>query len=358
MKRVVILHLNSRIPNFFLHPVRRNLRALRERGYDVRICLKPTPSRLEADILCLSSKYFSAWWDTPERVFSYLEQARDLASKIIWLDDSDSTGVTHFELLPNVDLYLKKQLLKDRTLYTTPLYGDRIFTDYYHRAFGITDAKPFQSKPLDMAQAYKVHLSWHIGLGDMTGDILPRPVKFARALLPPTYPGRLPPMSGDRPIDVMFRGSRKYDRETVSFHRERIGEILDGMDRLNTALGGFVSIRQYIRETLESKIVVSPFGWGEIGVRDFQAWMYGAALMKPDMSHMETWPDLFKPDQTYYPIQWSLANLESGIEELLADQHLRATLARRGREAYADMISREGMETFCEWFTRQIERGA
>jgi hypothetical protein len=354
MKRVAILHVNSRIPNFFLHPVRRNRRDLRERGYDVRIETESSPRRLEADILCLSSKYFSTWWTDPKRVFAFVDQARDHASKIVWLDDSDSTGVTHFELLPHIDLYLKKQLLKDRTLYAKPLYGDRIFTDYYHRALGITDAKPFQSKPLDMSQAHKVHLSWHIGLGDMTGDILPRPVKWLRSKLPPKYPTTLPGLDGPRPIDVMFRGSRKYDRETVSYHRERIGEVLDGMSGLNMVLAGFVSIRQYIRETEQSKIVVSPFGWGEIGVRDFQAWMYGAVLMKPDMSHMETWPDVFRSHETYYPLDWSLKNLESDIRELLADEPHKRALAVAGRNAYMDMVSTKGMEAFCDWFVDRM----
>ena len=200
MKRVVILHVDSRIPNFFLHPVRRNRRALRERGYDVRIETESSPNRLEADILCLSSKFFSGWW-TPRReeVFRFVEEARGYASKIIWLDDSDSTSVTHFELLPKLDLYLKKQLLKDRTLYTKPLHGDRIFTDYYHREFGITDATPFQSEPLDLSLAHKLHVSWHIGLGDMTGDILPRPVKWLRAKLSPRYPTILPCWTGPGP---------------------------------------------------------------------------------------------------------------------------------------------------------------
>ena len=351
MKRIVFLHVASRIPDFFMHPVRFNRRALRNHGYEVRIETDPSPRRLEADILCLSAKYFSTWW-TPRRedVFRFVEKSRDYASKIIWLDDSDSTGVTHFELLPHLDLYLKKQLLKDRTLYTKPLYGDRIFTDYYHREFGITDATPYQSELLDLSLAHKLRVSWHIGLGDMAGDILPRPVKWLRTKLPPSYPSRYSPLNGARPLDVMFRGSRKYGRKTVSFHRERIGEILDGMDGLNTALAGFVSIRQYIRETKQSKIVVSPFGWGEIGVRDFQAWMYGAALMKPDMSHMETWPDVFKPDETYYPIQWSLEDLESGVRELLADDAKWRALAEQGRKAYARMVSGQGMKEFRDHF--------
>lgn len=258
--------------------------------------------------------------------------------------------------MPVIDLYLKKQLLKERNLYATNLYGDRLFTDYYHKNFGINDVTNYQSKPMDLSLAHKVHLSWNIGLGDMAGDILPRPIKFVRNLLPPKYPVQFSPNDRKRHLDVMFRGTRKYKRNTISFHRERIGEILDNMKKISAALSGHVSIKQYRQETMDSKIIVSPFGWGEIGVRDFEAWIYGAALMKPDMSHMETWPDVFIPHETYYPVNWNFDNLETGVRQLIEDDDLRLNLADKGRDAYARMVSNEGMEAFCNWFIQQIEK--
>lgn len=355
MKKVSILTVNERIPIFFLYPVRKNKRRLRKRGCDVRTFINPEDKHLSSDILCLSSKYFTDWWHEPEKVFEFIENAKKHCNKIVWLDDSDSSGVTHFELLPHINLYLKKQLLKDKTLYTKALYGDRVFTDYYHKKFGVVDKTTYQSKPLDLSMAHKVQLSWHIGFGDMAGDILPKSLRLIRYLLT-TYPRHLTPVDRTRTLDVMFRGSRIYVRNSVSFHRERIGEILDGMAHNEKALQGRVSILQYKKEMRDAKIVVSPFGWGEIGVRDFEAWIYGAALMKPDMSHMETWPEVFKPHETYYPINWDFSNLERGINELLADKQLRTTLAKNGQKIYESMISEQGMNAFCDWFVQQIEK--
>ncbi|WP_029460233.1 glycosyltransferase family protein [Solidesulfovibrio alcoholivorans] len=356
MKKVSFLVTDDRIAHFFTHPIRKNLHRLRELGYAVSITADPSPSprALAADVVCVLSKRCSADWKRPETVFALVDKLRREADRVVWLDDSDSCGVTHFELLPVVDRYLKKQLYRDMTLYERPLYGDRLFTDFYHRRFGVTDPEPYASAFLDPALAHKVGLSWHIGLGDMIGDVRHPLLKRLRRRLPPTYPRRLHSPRAPRPLDFMFRGSRKYGRPTVSFHRERMGEILDAMQGVRAALRGFVSVRQYIRETMEAKIVVSPFGWGELGVRDFEALLYGAALMKPDMEHMRTFPELFVPGRTYQSIAWDFSDLESGIRELVADEPRRLALAEAGQQAYRDTISEAGMERFCEHFVRQL----
>ena len=64
-------------------------------------------------------------------------------NKIIWFDISDSTSVTHFEVMPFIDLYLKKQIFKDKKNYQRKLYGGRIFTDYFHKKYSINDEKNF-----------------------------------------------------------------------------------------------------------------------------------------------------------------------------------------------------------------------
>ncbi len=357
MKKVNILSLRrDRISEFFLYPLRKNRSLLREKGYDVNIIEKPTEKNLNCDILGLSSKYFSKWWWEPERVFQFIASTRKKTNKIIWFDLSDSTGVTHFELLPEIDLYLKKQLLKDQNLYTKKFYGDRIFSDFYHQKYGVEDEQdPYHSKPLDLKLSHKVALSWHVGLGDMHGDILPGWSKYFRDFLPPRYPNSFASTLVDRPIDFMFRGSRFYSRNTICFHRSKMGEILDQMNHLNRALKGRVSITEYKNEMRKSKTVISPFGWGEIGVRDFEAWIYGACLVKPDMSFMETWPNVFIENETYLPLSWSFESLAERIDEILASPETLLQVAKQGQEQYRKMISPEGMEKFSDWFIQQIE---
>ena len=100
----------------------------------------------------------------------------------------------------------------------------------------------------------------------------------------------------------------------------------------------------------------SPFGWGEIGLRDFEAFIYGATLLKPDVSHMETWPNVFFPGETYQPVAWDFSDLEKNTLGLLSDPKRRQSIAEAGQDLYRDTISAQGMERFCSWFTGQIDR--
>ena len=66
-----------------------------------------------------------------------------------------------------------------------------------------------------------------------------------------------------------------------------------------------------------SKIVVSPFGWGEINVpRDYEVALSGSVLLKPDISHLSTWPDIFNKD-TVVQYNWDLSNLLELVEKIL-----------------------------------------
>ena len=48
--------------------------------------------------------------------------------------------------------------------------------------------------------------------------------------------------------------------------------------------------RNIFSGTRESKLCFSPFGYGEVCWRDFEAMSTGAVLVKPDMSHLQARP--------------------------------------------------------------------
>lgn len=354
MKKVNFLSVHELIADYAMQPIKFNKRRFNKKDYSVDIYYDVLDSLFECDILCLNSKYFRTLWNTPDKVFAFIEDARKRTNKIIWFDDSDSTGVTHFELLPYIDLYLKKQLLRDKQLYTKKYYGDRIFTDFYYDKFGIEDESPYHSKPIDLNLVHKVGLSWHIGLGNMYDTIMPFKTFRYYGYFLYKFPFRSP--IGDKSLDIMSRGSINYGRNTVKFHRQKLRDLLNEMKHLKGALDGRVSLLRYRKEMGSSKLVVSPFGWGEIGVRDFDAFIYGAALVKPDMSFMETWPDVFIPGETYQPINWGFDDLEEKIMELINNKSKRIEMAVKGQNAYKNMISESGMESFCNWFIKQIEK--
>ena len=114
--------------------------------------------------------------------------------------------------------------------------------------------------------------------------------------------------------------------------------------------------KRFRNELANSKILPSPFGWGELGIRDYEAFIFGALLLKPDISHMETWPSIFVENKTYKPFKWNFSDLEKIINELLEDDVVRLEIAQNGQEAYFKSISNKGMEEFCNFFIRQIEK--
>ncbi len=53
---------------------------------------------------------------------------------------------------------------------------------------------------------------------------------------------------------------------------------------------------------------------GEVCFRDFETVACGAVLLKPDMSHLRTNPNIYEAWVTYVPVNWDLSNLEECLE--------------------------------------------
>jgi hypothetical protein len=124
-------------------------------------------------------------------------------------------------------------------------------------------------------------------------------------------------------------------RATISYQRKL---ILDRIEGDNKFLIGMVSQRQYNREVAHSRIVLSPFGWGELCLRDFEAVRAGALLLKPDMSHLETWPDVFKGDETYAPFSWDADDILDRTRFYLDNENERRRVAQNAWETYRSQL--------------------
>ena len=357
------------IIDYLLTPVRINKNKLLELGYDVKIFYKYTHDALSCDVLALLSKTILRSMQEKTAVclesgptVAFLKKARQHANKIIWFDTSDSTSVTHFELLPFVDLYLKKQIFKDKNMYQKEFYGGRIFSDFYNKKFGIEDKALFnQFYPLSSEFFDKVQLSWNIGLGDMYGaftkkaDIRRRFSDYLKV----SY--KIPIISPQmvKNTDIFLRTSANLGRNSVSFHRQemvrRLSCYIDKRKDLNGSINGDrLSTKDFRAKLSDTKILPSPFGWGEIGVRDYEAFIYGALLFKPNMDHMLTWPNIFIDGVTYVSIDWGFEKMDEQIDELLFNNLKRIDIATYGQKAYLDTISQAGMNRFCNWFIQQI----
>jgi hypothetical protein len=97
-------------------------------------------------------------------------------------------------------------------------------------------------------------------------------------------------------------------------------------------------INEYYSRMSNSKIILAPFGFGEIAPRDLEAAMIGAVLIKPDMSHLETVPNLYVPNETYVSCKHDYSDLNEKIDYVLSDfNNLQSFYVENMRRRYTEV---------------------
>lgn len=359
MKRIHILTAGFSSQNgvALLMPLILYKDALRDAGIVIQLFKAPTPALTDCDALVLDSKYYGLRWNTSsDAVLEEIAAYRERVGNLIYMDLFDSAAWPHARALPYVSLYCKAQLFKDREVYLRPLYGGRAFTDYYHREFGIDDEAPTQSEPAaDARLLNKLAVSWNSGLADYSQSGPWRTALYQRCPLASLlrFPRALRVPSADRGTDVSLRVGLRYARSTIAYQRQRLAELLKG--RVDTHR---LSKARYVRELSDSKIVLSPFGYGEVCYRDFEAFLCGALLLKPDMSGISTWPDLYRDGETMVAHRWDLADVKDKIDEILTYYRRHVDIARHAQQMYLESLSgSDAGRCFAERFAGLIGQG-
>ncbi|PVH28571.1 glycosyltransferase [Pararhodobacter oceanensis] len=244
-------------------------------------------------------------------------------ARLVYLDWFAPTDLRNAERMdPLVDLYVKKHLLKDRSAYGQVTRGDTNLTDYFNRRFNIDEPEQCFAIP------------------DGFMDKLILGPSFA------TAPGILPALTGRRPTSA-GRNIDLHARFAVGgtpWYQAMRGEAeaaLAGLSDLTIAQGEGVPLPRFMVEMRASKIGFSPFGYGEVCWRDYEAVMAGAVLLKPDMSHIETAPDIFVPWETYVPIAWDLSDFHDTVHRVAADAPLREKIAAQAFDTLHDWLNSE-----------------
>lgn len=352
MVKVHILTKGFASPNgiAFLFPLYIHRRRLNDIGISFS-CFTGISSRLtDCDVLIIDSRYYSNRW--AEHASAAVEEISALVDRIravLYFDIADSTGWIQTRVLPLVKRYYKAQLLKDRDAYLKPHYGNRIFTDYYHREFGIEDREPEAGRPVERAaDLVKLRVSWNSGLADYSRW---GPMRMAlRHYLPIDkllrFPRSFTAARKTRSVAFACRFGTAYSRETVVFQRRRILELLK--DRI---ISTKLPRAAYLEEMRQCRIVISPFGFGEVTLKDFETLLCGAMLLKPDMTHLETWPNLLVGGQTIASHRWDLSDVEAVLDSFLSDDRRREGIAQSGQDCYYHHIaSVDGYNEFCRRF--------
>ncbi len=249
-------------------------------------------------------------------------RAATAGRELIYFDGDDDLGVQWPELIEHVDLYVKKHAFRDRQQYLSRFVGKSNLTDYVSREFGQSfedDPIATHSSPVSAEQLHKIVVGWNLAFDekiirlrgalqsngpwpDRAGDIV------CRAAMPPDWLRNL--RAG---VEAPLRSLE--GRYKVIIPNKRVPPEI------------------YLNEMLSSKICVSPFGYGEICWRDFEAVLCGCLLVKPSMDHVETYPDIFRAGETYVPVKWDFSDLEDRCVHYLAHPQERQRIVENARQA-------------------------
>ena len=154
-----------------------------------------------------------------------------------------------------------------------------------------------------------------------------------------------------RKLNISCRIGTKYERETVSFQRIKISKLLEKYIT-TTKLSRF----KYLNELSNSKYSISPFGWGELCPRDFETFINGVVLIKPDMKTIDTWPNWYIPNKTYLSFDWDLKNFITKLEFALDNYKQFKEIAINAQKRYLYYTQgKESQELFAKKFLELVK---
>jgi hypothetical protein len=380
--RLHVLSKRTYRPHCFTYPLRAWRSRLRDIGLNLHLFYRHDDPRLiDCDVLLALSDTFDhnkpprwlRWLDgyDPAAVpqpAKWLASVQKKVGALVWCDNNAATGkFPHGDqsLFSYVDLYAKKQLLKDRSLYKGAYYKrDWYIAKFYDRYYadilaGKTDlAEPIPGLADD--EIAKLTLTWNHGLADYNDlPLLPR--QRYRPYWPVArFRGKLGDPAAPRPIDLSCRIGMNYSNPVVTQVRRETRRRVDAIaagSRYSIRASGRMTYRKYINEMVKTRTVLSPFGYGEICWRDFEVFLSGAALVKPRMDHIETWPDCsYDPGETYIPYNWDFSDFDEVISDALQIPDKTRAVAVNGQERYLRTLTPAFGERFAAHVRALVDR--
>ena len=337
----------------YLFPLHLHEKKLQEAGLSFKYFYSINPALFNAAQMIVDCNCEKELWrEDAGEMYAFLEQAKKYCDRLIWLDTTASTSVLRPATLDYVDFYYKGLILRKLDDYQKPFYSNRIFADYYNRKFGVVDSHEVHTIRITKKEHLKkLKLLWNYSLAAFFGFRSRLYYKLREFIpLPYFYSVKFTPPQKERPLSISCRLNTDHRyRESISYQRKEIIRHLEANFNLESTR---VPRKKYYKEMRYAKIGIAPFGGGEITYRDFEVIPCGAAMMKPDMEHLETWPSLYIKDKTYISHEWDLSDLAAKIKQHLENKR-HIEIAENAQNLYRRYLySKEGHNEFLERASR------
>lgn len=376
MSRLLVVHPRrpSRVDLAQLAPLRRHCAAL-QLGSGLRLEFAEAEScpelheavrRAAPELVWIQAR--SLVREPRAKILDLLSAIRADGTRVAWLDAQASSTREDFWLAPHVDLYVRRSLLRRPEHHGGTFLQGRLHAEAVRRRFDPRSVRRLAAGfgtlrgPRPAWRLWQLARLWRSG-------IAPGAQRFAGWPLPSTgsvalgwnlaladdlvaLAAEAPDPGRKRDIDLHCRVRAAFPLVPAWYVCDRLGAVraaerLVGFWRVVTS-SDHLDRRRYLDEMRRSRLVVSPFGWGEVCFRDFEAILSGAVLVKPSMRHLETWPDVYRPHETYVPVRWDWSDLEVACRPYLEDESARRDLAERARQALVQSFAEAPFRACCE----------
>lgn len=261
-----------------------------------------------------------------EKCLKYLSEVFP-AAKIAFMDWFAPLSIRYAGVVDRyVDIYIKKQTFKNFDDYNRTTVGDTNLSDYYARCHHLDLPEMDFSAPEGFEGKMRLWPNFYLS---------PQMVDLFLSS---------PPENHNRPIDLHAR----IAVNGCEWYRAMRQESADAVNNLNgyeVASKGRVRRHKFFDELRKSKIAFSPFGYGEVCWRDYEAYATGALLLKPCMEHIETFSDDFLMNQTYIDLNWDLSDFTEKLECYIRHDSRRVEISENAFEKMSCMIGGDRIPT-------------
>jgi hypothetical protein len=269
-------------------------------------------------------------WNAPTEWIEGIKQLKSIlpSAKIVYMDWFAPLHIPQPKLLNYCDIYLKKQIPRDITLMTNLEFDTNL--EKYESQWGaaLVNGQKINIEPQLIKS--KLYLGWNFA----TDNRLHKLLKEQQDAVPL------------KNIDLHCRIFSPTERDT--WYKHMRGRAFDVVTKLKNEVdpkfkllseNKLIPFEQYLKELSSSKVCFSPFGYGEVCWRDFEAILCGAVLLKPDMSHIETRPNIYQAYVTYVPVSWDFSDLEEKFLWLMDHPEEMQEITKNAKETWLNYLN-------------------
>ena len=121
-------------------------------------------------------------------------------------------------------------------------------------------------------------------------------------------------------------------------HRVGAWDTLSQLSTKYNILKDRLPKQEYLKTLWQSKIVLSPYGMGEICYRDFEAMQFGTLMIKPSMENIDTYPNVYIENETYVPVKADWSDLNNVVEDVVENyekyKHIPLNFQNKFKQVY------------------------